>query len=84
VGKPKADLADLSGRKLKEGVVPDYTNNWVLRVIPGRSEHLVGLCHRSGDGHFVQPQLQNSAHFEPFGLPAEYYAGVQVSRVAGV
>lgn len=35
VGKPKADLADLSGRTLKEGVVPDYTNDWVLRAIPG-------------------------------------------------
>jgi biotin-dependent carboxylase-like uncharacterized protein len=35
VGKPKADLADLAGRKLKEGVVPDYTNDWVLRAIPG-------------------------------------------------
>jgi 5-oxoprolinase (ATP-hydrolysing) subunit C len=35
VGNPKADLADLTGRKLKEGVIPEYTNNWVLRAIPG-------------------------------------------------
>lgn len=35
VGKPKAGLADLTGRKLKEGIIPDYTNDWVLRAIPG-------------------------------------------------
>jgi allophanate hydrolase subunit 2 len=35
VGKPRSDLATVSGRKLKEGVVPAYTNNWVLRAIPG-------------------------------------------------
>jgi 5-oxoprolinase (ATP-hydrolysing) subunit C len=35
VGKPKADPTDLTGRKLKEGVVPEYTNNWVLRAIAG-------------------------------------------------
>jgi biotin-dependent carboxylase-like uncharacterized protein len=35
VGKPRSDLANLTGRKLKEGVVPAYTNNWVLRAIPG-------------------------------------------------
>jgi 5-oxoprolinase (ATP-hydrolysing) subunit C len=34
-GKPRADLADLSGRKLKAGARPEYTNNWVLRAIAG-------------------------------------------------
>lgn len=34
-GKPKSGLAELSGNRLREGVVPEYTNNWVLRAIPG-------------------------------------------------
>lgn len=34
-GKPKASLSELSGNRLKEGVIPEYTNNWVLRAIPG-------------------------------------------------
>ena len=35
IGKPKAGIVDLAGRKLKEGVIPEFTNNWVLRAIPG-------------------------------------------------
>jgi biotin-dependent carboxylase-like uncharacterized protein len=35
VGKPTSDLSNLAGRKLKAGVAPAYTNNWVLRAIPG-------------------------------------------------
>ena len=35
VGKPKASLSELSGNRLKEGVIPEYTNKWVLRAIPG-------------------------------------------------
>jgi len=35
VGKPKAGLSELSGNRLKEGVIPEYTNKWVLRAIAG-------------------------------------------------
>jgi biotin-dependent carboxylase-like uncharacterized protein len=35
IGKPKAGIVDLAGRKLKEGAIPEFTNNWVLRAIPG-------------------------------------------------
>lgn len=34
-GTPKSGFAELAGNRLKEGVVPEYTNNWVLRAIPG-------------------------------------------------
>ena len=34
-GKPKAGLSELSGNRLKEGVIPAYTNHWVLRAIAG-------------------------------------------------
>ncbi|MCB2227072.1 MAG: biotin-dependent carboxyltransferase family protein [Desulfarculaceae bacterium] len=34
-GAPSADLNALAGRKLAEGVVPELTNQWVLRAIPG-------------------------------------------------
>lgn len=34
-GEPSADLAALAGRKLKEGAVPQLTNELVLRAIPG-------------------------------------------------
>ena len=34
-GTPKASLSELSANRLKEGVIPKYTNNWVLRAIPG-------------------------------------------------
>ncbi len=34
-GTPKTSLNELKGRKLKSGVIPEYTNNWVLRAIPG-------------------------------------------------
>lgn len=34
-GKPKTALPELRGNKLREGVVPEYTNHWVLRAIPG-------------------------------------------------
>ena len=35
IGKPKASRSELAGRKLKKSVIPEYTNNWVLRAIPG-------------------------------------------------
>jgi allophanate hydrolase subunit 2 len=34
-GEPAGNLAELSGRKLKQGAIPEYTNEWVLRAIPG-------------------------------------------------
>lgn len=34
-GEPAGNLAELSGRRLKQGAVPDYTNEWILRAIPG-------------------------------------------------
>ena len=34
-GKPKTDLSDVYANRLKEGVIPEYTNNWVLRAVPG-------------------------------------------------
>jgi 5-oxoprolinase (ATP-hydrolysing) subunit C len=34
-GTPKASLSELSANRLNEGVIPKYTNNWVLRAIPG-------------------------------------------------
>ncbi len=35
VGRPKAGLSELSGNRLKAGVIPEYTNKWVLRAIAG-------------------------------------------------
>jgi allophanate hydrolase subunit 2 len=35
LGKPKAGFSELSGNRLKQGVIPEYTNKWVLRAIPG-------------------------------------------------
>ena len=34
-GKPTQDLRDLSGRKLREDVIPEYTREWRLRATPG-------------------------------------------------
>ncbi len=34
-GKPKTALSELRGNKLRDGVIPEYTNQWVLRAIPG-------------------------------------------------
>ena len=34
-GNPKASLSELSGNRLKEGAIPEYTNRWVLRAIAG-------------------------------------------------
>ncbi len=34
-GKSKAGFSELSGNRLKEGVIPKYTNEWVLRAIVG-------------------------------------------------
>jgi biotin-dependent carboxylase-like uncharacterized protein len=35
IGKPKASLSELAANRLKSGVIPEYTNNWVLRAVPG-------------------------------------------------
>ncbi len=35
IGKPKASLSELSGNRLKEGIIPEFTNRWVLRAIAG-------------------------------------------------
>lgn len=34
-GVPKASISTLSNNKLKEGTIPEYSNNWTLRAIPG-------------------------------------------------
>jgi len=34
-GAPSAELSSLEGRKLKPEAIPQYTNQWVLRAIPG-------------------------------------------------
>jgi biotin-dependent carboxylase-like uncharacterized protein len=34
-GTPKGDLAGLAGRKIKPEAIPEFTNQWVLRAIPG-------------------------------------------------
>jgi biotin-dependent carboxylase-like uncharacterized protein len=34
-GQPSASLSELAGRKLKEGIVPQFENNWVIKAIPG-------------------------------------------------
>ena len=35
IGTPKASFGELAGRKLKDESIPAYSNNWVLRAIPG-------------------------------------------------
>lgn len=34
-GKPARDLKSLSGRKIREDVIPEYAREWRLRAIPG-------------------------------------------------
>jgi 5-oxoprolinase (ATP-hydrolysing) subunit C len=34
-GAPAKSLVDIAGRKIKEGVIPQYEREWVLRAIPG-------------------------------------------------
>ena len=34
-GMPKSALSNLSGNRLKKEVIPKYSNEWVLRAIPG-------------------------------------------------
>jgi len=34
-GKPNQDLKSLTGRKLRKGVIPEYSREWQLRATPG-------------------------------------------------
>lgn len=34
-GKPAQELKNLAGRKLREGVIPEYEREWTVRAIPG-------------------------------------------------
>lgn len=77
-GKPKSGLPELAGNRLKEGVVPQYSNNWVLRAIPGPNtapEYVTeeGMDHLFSHNSKIQHTSNRSA-YRLEELPDSFFA----------
>ena len=77
-GAPSADLAALTGRKLADGVIPELTNQWVLRAIPGPNTSPDYATQEGMDLLFSRvSKIQHTSNRSAYRLeelPAEFFA----------
>ena len=77
-GAPSADLAALAGRKLAEGVIPELTNQWVLRAIPGPNTSPDYATEQGMELLFSRvskiQHTSNRSAYRLAELPAEFFA----------